>query len=127
MAFEEVCEDQLFCGFTHSACRVVAEVYITLTVILEEVFLLGVFQEIGGLPEVSLPHSGETAIRKDQESEVFVFTKEVENVLQCDVLVFANAPVPFITSTVSGVVNTEVLHTGNWIWRGIVSGVPDSF
>ena len=49
--------------------------------ILEEIRFLGVFQEIGGLPEVSLPHSGETAIRKNQESEVLVFFEEVENVL----------------------------------------------
>ena len=92
--------------------------------ILEEVFLRGVFQEIGCLPEVPLPHSGETAIRKDQESEAFMWLEEVQNVLQFDVLVFADAPIPFITSTVSGVVNTQVLHTSG-IVCGMVGGVPD--
>ena len=93
--------------------------------ILEEVFLRGVFQEIRSLPEVSLPHSGETAIRKDQESELLMWFEEVENVLQFDVLVFADTPIPSISGTVSGVVNTQVLHTSSWIWCGMVGGVPD--
>ena len=56
---------------------------------------------------------------------MFVFSEEVENVLQFDVLVFTNTPIPFITSTVSGVVNTQVLHGLSRIWRGMVGGVTD--
>ena len=93
--------------------------------ILEELWLLSSFNEFSGLIEVSLPHPGETAIRKDQESEVFIFSEEVKNVLQCDILVFTNTPVTFAFSTVSGVVNTQVLHTGIWIWCGMVGGVTD--
>ena len=93
--------------------------------ILEQGWFLSCFEEFGGLPEVSLPHSGETAIRKNQESEAFVFSEEVQNVLQFDVLVFADTPIPFITSTVSGVVNTQVLYTGSRTWCGMVGGVTD--
>ena len=57
MAFEQACEDHLSCCLVFVTCGVVTQVYITLTVILEESVWVG-----RGFPEVSLPLTGETAI-----------------------------------------------------------------
>ena len=58
VAFKHACENHLGCGLIVITRRVISQVYITLTMILEK-FLFRFFS----FPKVSLPLSGVAAIR----------------------------------------------------------------
>ena len=99
------------------AGRVQAQIYIGLSSVLDDSA-----GRVVGFHEVSLPHSGKTAIRKYQESDLFTFLEKVEDILQSDDTVF-HSPVSFVLVTVACVVDAEALVSA-CIGDGFICGVP---